>query len=221
MSCSLFHPLSCTVNIARLSTHPEDPEQSTLPDSPSRVSWWECIPLVRVIPKCHEHSALSKNTSLVKAGALNTHQLGALAVTLHISEETTSQTIPSVTDQRDQDRKFTYTCKQHFSTKANDTFCFTNKLVNKLCKIRSYFPPVKCYFGAGCPCQLFQKIVLASFHKDLKIHLKYISNTFQNAFLSYEAFDWVCSSNTVYIFFVIILVEGSFSEMLVVSIRNC
>lgn len=50
---------------------------------------------------------MSKNTSLVKSGALNTHQLGALAITLQLSEETTSQTIPSVTDQKDQDRKFT------------------------------------------------------------------------------------------------------------------
>lgn len=32
---------------------------------PSRVSWWECKQLVRVAPKCHEHSAPSKDTSSV------------------------------------------------------------------------------------------------------------------------------------------------------------
>lgn len=62
--------------------------------------------------------------------------------------------------------------------------------------------------GAWCPCQLFQKIVLASLHKDLKIHFCHMK------LLIGRVVPIQALSLHIYISNFFFLLSGSFSEML-------
>lgn len=111
----------------------------------------------------------------------------------------TSQSICSVTDEKDQaaKRKFTYICKEHFSSKADEAFCFMNKFVNKLYEHRSCFPLVKCYFGNMGRPSSWGMIPLPAPPEGLSCQPP---QGLANAFLLYETSNQACSSNTGYIY---------------------
>lgn len=170
---------------------PRTPLSLSAQTGPSRVSWWECKLLVRVTPKCHEHSALSKNTSSVKVSALNKHQLGALTILLQICRRklspalnkwtATSQSIHSVTDQKDQAAKrkfakiiFPPNLMKHFALRTSLlTSCISTDHVSHLSNfiLETWTEQV---LGVRYPCQLFQKIFPASLHKDLQMRFCYM-----------------------------------------------
>lgn len=186
---------------------PRTPLSPSVQTGPSRVSRWEWKLLVEVTPKCHEHSALSKNTSSVKVGALNKHQLGALTVLLQICRRKLSPTLNKVDSYKPKYPLSNWSkrpsckekiCKDHFSSKSNEAFCFTNKFVNKLYKHRSCFPFVKFYSGNMDRTSSWGTIPLPALPEDLSCQSP---QGLANAFLLYETFHWACSSNTGNIIF--------------------